>query len=562
MKKFISVLLALTMIFSLGVIGVSAEETKELKVTVANDLHYSHDYKSTNTSKVYTTDYANKVSTGQLRLENELIIDEFLSRVQGDVLLLPGDITDNGTEVEHAYMAAKLEAFEAATGKKVFLIPGNHDYMQHRGGKMTAEKIKANYLSLCYGEAITVDTETASYVADLDSEYRLLAIDATTRPGGNQGLDERLYSWIEAQLKNAQADGKKVIAISHYNLLEHLVMMDKLHAGSVLTSSLGLPELFAQYNVKYTFTGHTHEQDIVAYTGSNGNTIYDVVTTTINAYPCSYREVTFGEKVKFETKLIDKIDTTSLQGKITDATYAQATENFPEYAHMMFLEGMKPVVLGFITTDKVISLLGLDKDADAELCATIDTLVAKLNELIAMPLYKADETEEGKSIESIIAKYDITLPESEYKDVLSFAEDIYLAHIAGDENYNILTKEFSMLVSTFTGIFNYLLADVSAEEYAMVMTYACSFLGAEVPVDFFKYAGSGVAKAQGIDIFVTAVASPILLMVTTDEGTPDNNVTLEGYGAEYEEPAELTLWDKIVKFFKDALAYLLRILGF
>lgn len=560
MKKIISVLLALTMIFSLGILGVSAEEANELKVTVANDLHYNHDYKSTSTNTIYTTDYANKVSTGQLRLENELIIDEFLTRVQGDVLLIPGDITDNGTEAEHAYMAAKLEAFEAATGKKVFLIPGNHDYMQHRGGKMNAEKMKENYFALCYGEAITVDTETASYVADLDGEYRLLAIDATTKPGGNQNLDERLYSWIEAQLKAAKAEGKKVIAISHYNLLEHLIMMDKIHAGSVLTSSLELPELFAQYNVKYTFTGHTHEHDITSYKGSNGNTIYDVVTTTINAYPCSYREVIFGEKVKFETKYIEKIDTASLKGKITDATYALATENFPEYTYNMFIEGMKPVVLGFVTTDKVTSMLGIDKEA--EIYSTIDALVARLNELIRMPLYKADEAEEGKSIESIIAKYDLTLPATEYKDVITFAEDIYLAHIVGDESYGILTQEYSMLVSTFTGIFNYLLADVSATEYAQVMTYACSFLGADIPVDFFKYAGSGVAKAQGIDIFVTAVASPVLLLITTDEGTADNNVTLEGYGAEYEKEAELSFFDKIIRFFKNIFAYIIRFLGF
>ena len=562
MKKIISVLLALTMIFSMGVIGVSAEEANELKVTVANDLHYNHDGKATNTNAVYTTDYANKVSTGQLRLENELIIDEFLSRAEGDVILLPGDITDNGTEAEHVYMAAKLEAFEAATGKRVFLIPGNHDYMQHRGGKMNAEKMKANYYALCYGEAITVDTETASYVADLDGEYRLLAIDATTKPGQDQNLDERLYSWIEAQLKTAEAEGKKVIAISHYNLLEHLMMMEYLHAGSILAPELDIPELFAQYNVKYTFTGHTHDQDIASYTGSNGNTIYDVVTTALNAYPCSYREVTFGENVKFETKFVDSIDTSSLQGKITDATYTQATENFTEYAYTMFAEGMKPVVTSFISVDKVTSALKLDKEKDAEIYALLESLIANAKELVKMPLYKADEAEEGMSIESIVAPYGVTLPETEYKDVLSFGVDVYITYMLGDENMNVLTKEFSLLTSVFNGIFKYLLEDVDGEAYASVMSYACSFLGADVPVDFFKYAGSGVAKAQGIDIFMTAVATPIILEIVTDKDVADNNVTLEGYGAEYEEPAELSFFDKLVKFFKDIFAYIARILGF
>ena len=559
MKKIISVLLAFTMIFSIGAIGVSAEDAKELKITVANDLHYSATGNVKDSTKVYTEDYANTVSTGQLRLECDIIIDEFLSRADGDVILLPGDITDNGTTAEHEYMAAKLEAFEAATGKRVFLVPGNHDYMQHRGGKMNAEKMKANYFDLCYGEATVTDDVTASYVAELDAEYRLIAIDAT-KPGGNQNLDERLYAWIEAQLKTAQADGKKVIAISHYNLLEHLILMEYLHQGSILNPSLKLPELFAEYNVKFTFTGHTHDHDIAAYTGANGNTIYDVVTTAINAYPCAYREVTFGDKVKLETKYVDSIDTSALQGRISDATYALATDNFLEYARNMFVEGMKPVVLNFITTEKIVSALKLSED-DA-IIGTLDNLVKGVNELVRMPLYKADEAEEGKSIESIVAKYDVTLPETEYKDVLTFAVNIYMAHMVGDESYGVLTKEFSLLTSTFAGIFKYLLESVNGEDYARVMSFACSFLGADVPVDFFKYAGSGLKKAEGIDLFIAGVLTPVLLEVTTDEGTPDNNVTLEGYGAAFEEEAELTFWEKLVKFFKDMFAYIARIFGF
>lgn len=562
MKKIISMLLALTMIFSMGIIGAGAEDTNELKITVANDLHYSHSTKATNTNTVYTTDYANKVSTGQLKLENELIIDEFLSRADGDVILLPGDITDNGTTAEHEYMAAKLEAFEAATGKRVFLVPGNHDYMQHRGGKMNAEKMKANYFDLCYGEATVTDDVTASYVAELDAEYRLIAIDAT-KPGGDQNLDERLYAWIEAQLKAAQADGKKVIAISHYNLLEHLIFMQFLHANSILSPELNVPELFAQYNVKYTFTGHTHDQDIAAYTGSNGNTIYDVVTTALNAYPCPYREVVFGEKVRFETKFVDSIDTSSLQGKITDATYTQATENFPEYARVMFIEGLKPNISSFINANKVISALKLDKEKDAEMCALLEELVANAKELLTMPLYRADETEEGKSIEALVAPYGVTLPETEYKDVLSFGVDVYMTYMLGDENMNVLTKEFSLLTSVFNGVFKHLLKDIDGEDYASVMTFACASFGVDVPVDFFKYAGSGVSKAQGIDIFMTAVATPILLEIVTDKDVADNNVTLEGYGDGYEKvEEELSFLDKIVKFFKDFFAYILRILGF
>ena len=562
MKKIISVFLAITMLFSTAVIGASAEDaTDDLVITVANDLHYNHTLKAENVADgKYTEDYANAVGTGQMKLENELIIDEFLNQAAANdssAILLPGDITDKGSDTELVYMAAKLTAFEKATGKEVYLIPGNHDYF----GGCTVEKFKAFYKELIFDQVITVDTKTASYVADINDEYRLLAIDAT-KPRGNQNLNEELYAWIETQFKAAETDGKKVIAMSHYNLLEHLVMMSVLHNGSILTPSLDLPELFAKYNVKYTFTGHTHDHDIEAYKGANGNTIYDVVTTSINAYPCAYRVVSFGEKVKFETKYIESVDTSSLKGKITDATYAQATEDFSAYSYNLFCEGLKTTISSYVSAAQFKKLLKLDAEKDAELCAILDTVIPKAAEVINMPLYRADETEDGKSVEAILSEYSITLPESDYDTIVDIAAMVYLTHVLGDERIGVFDTDLSLTTSCFAAIFNYALEDVTAEQYAQIMSIACSFLGTNVPVDFFKYAGSGFKKAEGVDLFIAGVLTPVLLEVTTDEGTPDNNVTLDGYAAAYEEEEELTFWEKIVKFFKAVFAYIARIFGF
>ncbi|MBR3817439.1 MAG: metallophosphoesterase [Clostridia bacterium] len=559
MKKIISVFLALIMIFSTVAISVSAQEEKTLKVTVANDLHYSATGNAVADKKLYDN-YSNCVGTGQLRLECDLIIDEFLSRATGDVILIPGDITDNGLDAEHAYMAAKFAAFEAVTGKQVYVIPGNHDFYTSRGGDFTPAEFKALY-AFAYSDAIAVDDVTASYVADINDEYRILAIDAT-KPGANQNLDERLYSWIEAQLKAAKAEGKKVIAMSHYNLMEHLILMDKLHKGSVLTSSMNLPELFAQYNVKVTFTGHSHEHDIKAYTGSNGNTIYDAVTTSINAYPCSYREVTFGDSIKFETKFVDKIDTALLEDNLSAEIYKQATEDFLAYAYELYRVGVVDLVESVADADTIIDMAGLDRQEDAELCELIDSVITRAVEIIYMPIYKADETEEGKSVESILKELKISLPETEFATIKDLAIDVYISHVAGDESCGVLDEKFTLITSCFTAIFNYALSAVTAEQYAQVMSLACSLFGAEIPVDFFKYAGTGLKKAQGIEIFITAVLTPVLLSVTTDEGTADNNVTLEGYGSEYEAEGELSLFDKIIKFFKDIFMYILRALGF
>lgn len=568
MKKLISILLSVLMIFSSFAICVSAEENDPLVITVANDLHYNYNKSAAQFKGSYTDDLQHASGTGQLPLEGELIIDEFLKRAgenESSVVIIPGDITDRGLMIEHEIMAAKFAQFEQKTGKEVYIIPGNHDYLVNSNVKATPDDIKRIYAACGFDKAIAQDTQTASYVVDLNDEYRLIAIDAAynTEAVHQQGFNKALYEWIEQQAIKGQADGKKMIAMSHFNLLEHMFMVEVIHPGSVMDKTFNLPELFAKYNIKYSFVGHTHEQDIVSYKGSNGITIYDVVTTSLNAYPCSYRVVTFGEKVKFEARYIDSVDTSALKGKIPDESYQLATDDFAKYAYNMFNIGTENTVMSYISSAKVKSLLGLDDEKDAELCALLDDIMPRMKEAMQMPLYTKDETVKGCSVESILKKYDLTISESNYTSVIEFAVNVYLAHVVGDESYGLLSKEFSMITACFNAIFIYTLENVSAEQYAQVMSILCNFLGANVPVDFFKYAGSGLKKAEGIEIFVTAVISPVLLEFTVDEGTPDNNVTLDGYNAVADaEPDELDLFGKIIKLFKDFFAYLIRILSF
>ena len=569
MKKIISVLLSALMIFSVCSAGVSAaDESGTLAVAVANDLHYSLSGNAANYTGTYKQDYANAITTGQLRLESELIIDEFLSRVAQsgiEAVLIPGDITDNGIRSEHIYMAQKFADFEAETGIQVFVTPGNHDYMQHRtttaSEKINADDFKEIYAEFGYTQAVEIDDVTASYAADINDEYRVLAIDAT-KPGMTQGLTAEVYDFVEAQAIKAQLDGKKLIAICHYNLLQHLVLVESFHAGSILASEYGFGELFAKYNIKYTFTGHTHDHDIAEYTGSNGVTIYDVLTGTLNAHPCYYREVRFGDKVKIETKSVDSIDTTLLKGKITDTTYTLATENFPAYTEKMIEIGYDRLIRSYVNLNQIKSLLKLDAEKDAELLALIESIFPVLEQSVNMPIYKADEAEEGKSLEAIGEKYSIEFPASDNKCFIDFAVEIYLSHGYGDENNGILSDNFKLLTSCLTAVLINTLDNVTAEQYAQLMSMACSLLGVQVPVDFFVYAGSGVKKAQGIEIFVTAVISPLLLEFTTDLEPADNNVTLDGYAVKAEEPKELTFWEKLVDFFKTFIAYLARIFGF
>lgn len=570
MKKIISVLLAVLMLFSALSVGAGAQGNTGLIVTVANDLHYNYHKSAANFNGTYTDDSKRATGTGQLPLESELIIDEFLRRAaenESSVVLIPGDITDRGLLIEHEVMGAKFAEFEKETGKEVYVVPGNHDYVKNGDERLSPETAREIYAESGYNQAIAYDTKTASYVADINDEYRLIAIDSAYKNLDelNQGLDKELYDWIEQQAVKGQADGKKMIAMTHFNMLKHMYFIDQIQPDSVMEPSLNLPELFAKYNIKYNFVGHTHEHDIVSYTGSNGVTVYDVVTTSLNADPCAYRVVSFGDKVRFETRYVDSVDTSSLKGKIPDASYQLATEDFEQYTYNMFRYGVAGTIINFISADKIKGLLGITAESNAELSALIDEVIPRVKEAVYMPLYKEDETVEGFSVESVIEKHGCTIPESGYRNILEFASDIYLAHIEGDESFGVLTPEFSITTSCINAVLNLALEKVTAEQYAQAMSLICKLLGAEIPVDFFRYAGSAIKKAEGIDILMTAVVSPLALELLVDEGTPDNNVTLEGYDAPSAPPAaeeETDFFGKVKKFFSDLFAYLLRIFGF
>lgn len=560
MKKIISVLLSVIMLFSVVSAGAAAADEK-LIITVANDLHYN--MAGANTTQSYTEDYAHVPSSGQLRVESELIIDTFLEAVaknESQVVLLPGDLVDTGVRAEHEYMAAKLKAFEATSGKSVFVVPGNHEFY---GGEdtVTVEEYEVLYAELGYSEAIAHDPLSASYVVDLTDEYRLIAIDSTKPGEGQEGITEERAEWIKAQAQQAEKDGKKTIAMMHHNLLDHFMFSEMLHSGSTVDSSLGLAEAFAEYDVKYTFVAHTHAHDIKSYTGKNGNTIYDVLTSSLNLYPVPYRIVTFGDEVKIETEYIEEVDMSSFEGIISDNCYNLAASDFQAYAKECSARSLDIVIDSYITPERIKRLLKLDEEKSPELCAIIDELVPLLKEASEMPLYTKDEVEAGKSIESLADDLRLDLVQTDYKTFKELAAATYMNYVVGDENFGLLSTEYTLLSAVITTVINYVLKDVGSEEYAMVLDYLNGYFKLNIPVKYINYTGDAIERIKGIDIFVSALLNTVVLSFTTDEVPKDNNATLPGYTSEAEDEKELSLWDKIVSFFLSIFDNILRFFG-
>ena len=547
MKKIISVLLAVLMLFSLCSVAVSAAEADELMITVANDLHYDgkYPYLTSAYGNSLNTDFAHVGTATRLPHEANAIVKAFLNdfvESESKILIIPGDLTNAGTLEEVTAITALFAEVEA-TGKKIFVAPGNHDMFLR-----TKEQFKADYADFGYNEAIEVDDKSASYVVDLNDEYRLIVIDSTVEKTGEHSVFAERLQWIKEQGEKAKADGKKLIGMHHHNFLEHMIMSNLVQPNGVVSAkSTNAPEVYAQAGIKYVFTGHTHDHDITSYTAEDGTVIYDAVTGSLNGLGSYYRVVTFGDKVKFETKSVDEINVADLPECISENAKAIAAEDFYKYQEIATNLSYYLVFDYYTTPDRLVSFLKIE---DESMKALLKKVAVKLNEGLKMPFAAADEIEEGKSIESLIGQYDLAIPETEYKNIMELAVVIYQAHNLGDEKLPAYSDEAVLITRGIGAVLGYALSDVSGEDYARVLSFITKLVGVEIPVDFLKYAGDGFTRFEGIEVLITTVLLPLVVEFANDDAPGDCNVTLPGYAQLVEEEVELTFFQKLVNFFK------------
>lgn len=564
MKRLVSVILCLSILLSFSTLMVSASD--EFVVDVVTDLHYDDEaLRGFAKASDPNNPYSHVSTSGQLYVESVAVISAFLAKVAADgstAVLIPGDLADDGEATEHQGIAELLKNFEQTTGKKVYVVPGNHDIL-----KTTISQFETYYAEFGYNEAIAKDSLSGSYVAELSDDYRLLAVDSTDHSGSSSwGLTAERVEWIRQQAEQAQKDGKKLIAMFHHNLLNHLMLIDLILSGGVIGDAFGLRDIFAQYGVKYIFTGHTHEHDVASYTGKNGEVIYDLVTGSLSSYPNPYRQVAFGDEVKIETKYVDKLDPNLVKGadNLSSEAYELMISDFSEYSKNCVFEGVGySINNSFLTARKIKSLLKINDTDNPEICGLIDKLIPQVKEAVNMPLYEEDETQEGGSIESILKLYDVTIPDSKYETFLELALTLYEAHVAGDESYPAYTKEVVLASKGLGAVLAYALKDVTAEEYAMALGFVCNLVKVDVPTGLIGYAGGAIDRFNGIELVISTAILPLILKLINDDAPADCNVTLAGYGELVESSAEkLAFGEKIKAFFIKIFSFIMSIFAF
>lgn len=275
---------------------------------VASDLHYISPALTDHGA------YYNRMieaSDGKVMAYAEELAEAFVEqaiRQSPDILIISGDLTFNGARQSHLDLSAKLQRISDA-GICVLVMPGNHDIENEMAAKfqgdsyqlvesMTAEQFAAIYQAFGYSEALERDETSLSYIYQASDTLRILMVDSNTiRSPGT--VTEQTLNWIEQQLKTAAAQGVRVVAVSHQNLLEHnRIFVD----GYVMGDHDKLLRLYETYGVICNLSGHLHIQHIA----QSENGLPDIATSSLAVSPNQYGVLTLnGTHAEYSTVMVD-----------------------------------------------------------------------------------------------------------------------------------------------------------------------------------------------------------------------------------------------------------------
>jgi 3',5'-cyclic AMP phosphodiesterase CpdA len=254
-------------------------------------------------------------------------------------VLAPGDLTAHGDRASHELVAQYLKQLQAG-GKKVYVIPGNHDIasagaVRYAGNlalhirNITAEEFSQIYAGFGYSDALYRDPASLSYVAEPQPGLRLLALDScrySGKPGEKETLTAGRFSpqtlgWIEDMLIDAAKANRAVIAMVHHPVVEHFDGQAAEFPEFIIDNYPAVSGLLAAYNVRLVLTGHFHAQDITVKAWPDiDKFLFDVETGSLATYPCPYRVINIGssQKAAVRTLRIESI--------------ASHPQDFPAYA--------------------------------------------------------------------------------------------------------------------------------------------------------------------------------------------------------------------------------------
>jgi len=340
----------------------------------------------------------------KLLAQSEAILETALPQIAQEgvkFLIIAGDLTKDGELVDHVLMAQHLAKLEKQ-GIQVFVVPGNHDinnpYAVTYVGDTTQpvpnvspDTFRALYQRFGYGQALSRDATSLSYVAEPVPGLWLLAIDScnyadnerlgTPVIGGRISVET--MAWIVNQLQQARAQDKQVIAFMHHGVNLHFFGEDFMFPDYLVDGWRDVGAELAAAGLGVVFTGHYHSQDAAYPVDATGHPIFtlcDVETASLAQYPCAYRIVSLENGLlNIESRRITDVAVET--GGLSFQSFAE--QNLRELIQVQIEEvlssqfGLGPAeiaVVAPLVTDALVANYAGDEAASAQTQATINFL--------------------------------------------------------------------------------------------------------------------------------------------------------------------------------------------
>lgn len=250
----------------------------------------------------------------KLVLQSDELMQDFIDwaiKQKPDLVLITGDLTFNGERASHQRLATHLARL-AQNGVLTLVVPGNHDISnpnakQYTGDKATAtatitrDEFAQIYAPYGYDTHSRRDPASLSYACEpipglvvlgidtnRDEENRLVTRGDTVNKYHNGGrVKPATLQWLQEQARQATAQGKRVIAMMHHHLLEHIDGEAQYLKDYIIADHANVAQTLAQCGVHAVFTGHLHITDAVT-----SGTVADIATGSLSTYPMPLRVAT------------------------------------------------------------------------------------------------------------------------------------------------------------------------------------------------------------------------------------------------------------------------------
>lgn len=260
-------------------------EKNEKTIWVLSDIHVMAPELFHGTGKAEEVSQSSKLLQYSAEILDKVVSSALSTKP--DLVLLTGDLTENGDMVSHKQVVSKLSQLCSA-GIKVAVIPGNHD-IDNTADPTSSQQFAELYKNFGYNQAYARDKTSLSYVCEPFDGLVLLCIDTASG-----SINESTLTWLLDQADKARAKDKQVVALQHHNIAEHYDRQSSMQRRYILKNYKEVSQKMMQHGIHMVFTGHTHVNDITQYR-TDADSLVDVETGSLLAYPNAWRTIKVNE---------------------------------------------------------------------------------------------------------------------------------------------------------------------------------------------------------------------------------------------------------------------------